>query len=321
MITDIPTAEEFRLNGLEFLNLAWDNMLKTQHEKERLDGFKRFNGLQDLEEDQRQTKLDLLNKRAQQSLSVGVALAQQGSEFLLKSKIASVSPFLLISCEPPSRWPTAQDESLRVPFANFKTIDATELVRVHNTACAEKLPERFVIQFERLRKVRNSVMHSVDKQRSLTARDIALAILDAVDTLIGACSWQPIRQQFTLERYEVNWLSYHRAIATGELSNETAFVIDDLLQPAEVKRFYDFNVKQRRYSCPFCSQGYRSRDGKPLAQLKPNEPTSTKIHCITCCDSFDVVRSDCPQENCPGNVIHHGEAAAMCLTCEKTYDV
>lgn len=65
------------------------------------------------------------------SLSSSLSLVQQAIEFFLKGAIVDTSPYLLIVDEP-RNWPAGcsmQD----IPFANFRTLDAQDLPRVHDT--------------------------------------------------------------------------------------------------------------------------------------------------------------------------------------------
>jgi len=123
MITDIPTADEFKVNGLAYLNLCWEYLYAVHREKTQLE-----EGI-DLDEEYSEIEKawDTHAKRARQKLSVAIARGQQGSEFLLKSKIAAVSPFLLLTGD----W-TRECRKIDQSFADFKTIDASDLVRAHD---------------------------------------------------------------------------------------------------------------------------------------------------------------------------------------------
>src|SRR5947208_1683386 len=118
MITEIPTAEEFEAIGMQMLNGAWDTGASLLVDLDEAEEFNPY-----LEE----VKEDYWNA-ARTQLSTGLASAQQGNEFLLKGRIAKVTPFLLIGS--PRDWPGGC-ATKPVPFANFRTIDAQDLVKVH----------------------------------------------------------------------------------------------------------------------------------------------------------------------------------------------
>jgi hypothetical protein len=122
-------------------------------------------------------------------------------------------------------------------------------------------------------------------------------------------------------------LSHDRSIS--KLACEIALVVD-LLKPTEVDKYFNFNKKQRRYICPVCYEEAFSEDFvhiglsdriPKLAQLKPNEPSSTSVHCIVCNKSSVVVRKKCSVKGCKGNVIKIEEGYEIeegygrCLTC------
>ena len=98
---------------------------------------------------------------AQKPLSVALALVQQGTELLLKSRIIEVSPFLIFKGDP-SLWPSGCDKQ-EISFSEFKTIDAQDLIRVHDTVVTSRLTEEFKNRYENLRRKRNTIMHTVDK--------------------------------------------------------------------------------------------------------------------------------------------------------------
>jgi hypothetical protein len=304
MIIDLPTADEFITNGKAFLNLAWETVINLSM---GLASYKKYDHI-NTEDEQKRLEEEYW-RHAQHALSVGVALAQQGMEFLLKGQIASVSPYLLIA-EEPSKWPSGCDKQDK-SFADFKTIDAQELIRLHNTVCPSKLPESFKTEFERLRKLRNTIMHSVEKRVTFSVKDVAVAILEISEWLIGPQSWHSIRKGYFDERD--NLFGVYDVNPGVLLAQETLHVVDNLgLLPSELKRFYGFDPKQRRYTCPDC------RDSNlyftaTLAQLRPNTPKSRKVYCLSCQETFKVSRKKCHEKGCKGNVID--EEGDTCLTC------
>jgi hypothetical protein len=302
MIIDVPTSADFEASGIAFLNLAWDSVLGISlHFAE--------SEVEELDEEERVT--DEYWKEAQRPLAVAVALAQQGTEFLLKAKISAVSPLLLISGDP-AGWPKGCDREDK-SFADFKTIDAQDLVRVHDSVASPRLSEDFKREFERLRRLRNTVMHTVDKRLRFTAEDGILAILQVVESLLAPRRWLPIRRNYL--RGGVDFAVEHGFDDNTDcaIAREVMHVFD-LLKPALIRRFYGFDVKQRRYYCPSCEHGCADWwIGVRLAQLRPNKPNSTTVYCLACDETCTVVRKDCGHEGCKGNVI--SEEYGMCLTC------
>lgn len=135
MIIEIPTSDEFQRAGLGFLNLAVDQVIELYDQLEQ----------SGVEEDVREEYWE----SAQQPLATALTLVQQGAEFLLKAKIADVSPFLLIDGSP-SSWPRGSDQQ-DTPFSDFRTIDAHDLPKAHDSVASVRLSEEFKTQFEQLR--------------------------------------------------------------------------------------------------------------------------------------------------------------------------
>lgn len=302
MIVDIPAPQELQANGTGFLNLAWETVIAPTLEAKQVSDY----GF--ITEDEYEDLVEKYWIKRQHQLSVGVALAQQGTEFLLKSKIAQISPFLLIASDV-SKWPNVSKD---ISYSDFQTVDAQYLLKLHDAVCNPRLPDTFKTEYERLRRLRNSVMHSVDKKRIFTAQNTVFAILLTANTLLGPGAWPSIRMHYYQER-DLFWAEKGRSPnGLSELAKETLYVVDELLKPAEAERYYGLIRDNRRYLCPGCTDTKYSFDA-PLAQLSPNTPESTNVYCVCCCTLYVVFRKDCQNKKCKGNVID--EENETCLTC------
>jgi hypothetical protein len=74
----------------------------------------------------------------------------------LNARICEVSPYLLLKRTDIK--PTKADTNTW-DFTDFPTIDATELIRIHNTFCSTSLSKEFQIQYEEIRRNRNKISH------------------------------------------------------------------------------------------------------------------------------------------------------------------
>jgi hypothetical protein len=250
---------------------------------------------------------------SQLELATAVALTQQGTEFLLKGHIAEVSPFLLLTGGV-REWPSGC-ETADMPFSEFKTIDAQDLTRAHDTVCSPRLPADFKERFEQLRRVRNSIMHTVNRRAQFTTRDGVLAVLEVVDFLVGQHQWLRLRREYLDRGPDLAPVSSDDHTLC-HMARELVYVIE-LLEPAEVRRFFGFEKRQRRYLCPSCEHECANLDiGVTFAQLSPNAPNSTSVYCILCQQTHSVVREKCNLDGCPGNVI--SVEYRNCLTCGRT---
>jgi hypothetical protein len=300
MVNNIPEAEDFYESGKGLLDFAWNTVaiLLTN-----LDNAKYYG----VDEEEVSETYWNASKR---SLTTALAITQQGVEFVLKGKIAEISPFLLIS-DPPQRWPSPYD-CKDIDFAQFRTIDAQDLVRVHDTFSASRLDPNFVDKFNSLREKRNAIMHSVDKKLSVHVTEVFEAILSMHKALFPDKGWGKVRRSF-LEispDSELGGIDFVTNMLCWEF-----YLVFSLLTPAKVKEFFKVDKKQRSYFCPKC---YEDRDSHvdfeyKLAVLDPKGPKSTKLYCPVCDEHYDVIRQQCDEDDCPGNVI--SEEYGFCLNC------
>lgn len=315
MIIDVPTGDDFKSAGIDFLNLAWNTLISLSTKLKDAEYFYNVYYSDENEEVIDQLSSEQYWKQAQRPLSTALSLIQQGTEFLLKGHIATVSPYLLILGDP-SNYPSKSHER-NIRFSEFKTIDAQDLVKVYNTVSTGRLPDNFRQRFEDLRSKRNIIMHTVDPELYIKTENLFVEILEICHYLIEPNSWIKIRGQFIQNEPEsVLYSPETRELFNLMLALEINLVID-LLTPSANNKYFNFNKKTRRYFCPSCYSGFRENyedEQIPrLAQLIPNEPTSNTIYCLVCNESYEVLREDCTAEDCLGNVIDPDDGT--CLTC------
>lgn len=299
MIVDIPTHSDFEESGVALLNIAWDTVMTL---------------LLDLE-DARDCDYEIEDieywEAAQKSLATSLALVHQGTELLLKGRIAAISPYLLIVGNPKD-WPKGCDKG-NTAFADFRTIEAQDLIRVHNTVVRETLPVSFITNYAKLRRLRNTIMHTVDKRVSKDFNDVILTILDVFEVLVTPQGWFS-RRRIYLERHP-NAVAYTDEYVEGVLVREGLKLIE-ILKPKECNKYLGYNKKSRSYLCPSCAYSSRESDITPYtAQLRPNSPESTTLYCFICNNKIKVVRKKCVNPDCKSNVIDAEDE--YCLLCEK----
>jgi hypothetical protein len=176
MIIDVPTGDDFKSAGIDFLNLAWDTLISLSTKLKDAEYFYNVYYSDENEEVIDQLSSEQYWKQAQRPLSTALSLIQQGTEFLLKGHIATVSPYLLILGDP-SNYPSKSHER-NIRFSEFKTIDAQDLVKVYNTVSTDRLPDNFRQRFEDLRSKRNIIMHTVDPELYIKTKDLFVEILE-----------------------------------------------------------------------------------------------------------------------------------------------
>ena len=306
MIIDLPTGDDFKFSGIDFLNIAWNIVIGV------------LEPLQEATESETEYYVwengeiidtyfllteELVKeywKKAQRQISTALILIQQGTELLLKGHIATVDPYLLISSNLAIYSEVTDGCDIR--FSDLKTIDARELIKVYNTVSDVPLPEDFQRRFEALRSKRNIVMHSVNLNSYIRLTDLLVQVLEVFYHLASPGSWLDTRKSF-IENMPGSLLWEPEAIRQFDyikdiLATEVDLVFN-FLQPSEVRKHFGFEKKQRRYVCPYCygtsfrecySRGGSDEHIPRLAQLSPNEPGSVSVYCLVCSETSLVFR-------------------------------
>lgn len=324
MVTEIPSSSDFRRAGVEHLNIAYERLRDLL---DLIGDFEEFHGATPGEKPDPDDSVELMiqewregvRKRFPPSIlrpiGICLALAQQGAEFLLKSRLADVSPYLLLE-DSPAQWPSPKDDSEddEIVFSELKTIPARDLVPAVNKACDESLDDAFVTLFSRLRERRNVVMHSIPSDRA-EPEQLLRDILAITSFLLGEGTWLDVRRTYLYE-YHPAFVVYNTDDVTDELAHELLW-LKDYLKPSEFRDHLGFDPKTgRNYFCPECFfDEYGGHIEARFAKLEPNHPDSTKIYCYICDTRFEVRRQDCPESDCKGNVIADGYSPDHCLTC------
>jgi hypothetical protein len=299
VITNVPTAADFFAAGRELFDFAWDviaQLLKNLDEAKTL-------GTEPAEVSESYWL------SAKRRLTTALSITQQGVEFCLKGKIVEVSPYLLLS-DPPSKWPSPYGGS-SVDFSSFRTIDAQDLIRVHDTFAPVHLAHDLTTRFHELREKRNRIMHSVDKKITVHATEAIDALLFMHKSLFPGESWSSVRRSLleTAPESELGGRDFVVNVICWELD-----LVLELLTPAQVHAHFAIDKKQRRYMCPECySEANRDADFEhKLAVLQPKGANSTALYCLVCNCTYQVKRQKCTHPGCPGNVISED---GLCLTC------
>jgi hypothetical protein len=300
MITEIPTQADFESAGVSLLNLAWDTVssLYLYVERSEMEAW-----------DDVSQGTDEFWKAAHQPLSNAQALLQQGVEFLLKGRIAAVSPFLLLDGAP-REWPKGSN-SKDIAYSEFRTIDAQDLVRVHDTMCSSRLDQSFVQRLDELRQTRNAFVHSIDKRLRHRPEELWIAILDVTHHLVGPLAWMPARRAYL--QSTPRSVAFSSDESSAQLSWEGLHLLG-VLKPAEQILYLGVAPKARWYICYNCSMECRDADIRPeTAQLRPISSQSKVVYCFVCGEMDAVVRVPCTNAACKGNVVHGHDR--VCLTC------
>ena len=296
-VTHVPNYEDFLHIGSDHLQLAWDQVADL------------FTDIDDTFDVYDEETINEYWKASRRILLTALTTAQQGIEFTLKGYIAQVSPYLLIH-NPAGTLPSSSIDS-EIPFAEFKTIAAQDLVKMVTAFTDKCLSEPFQAQFEELRNTRNKIMHSIGKEFSIEPAQLIEIILEVHSELFPDRRWPLDRMRF-LDRSPVAHLGavdFTRNKVCWELE-----IVLKFLKPSKVEKFFGIEKNPRRYSCPSCLSNANRDAGfeHRLAVLTPKSPKATSLYCFVCDETFSVMRQCCENAGCKGNVFHDEWG---CLSC------
>jgi hypothetical protein len=301
LITEIPTAQHYSGTSLGHLHLAWDITLGVLDEWESA-------LVEDWDTDGEAAKLYW--EQVQPRLANAFVLVQQAQELNIKARIAQTSPFLLLARDPRD-WPRGCDKQ-DTPFAAFRTVDAADLIRLHNTVSSPRLSDAFITLYESVRQRRNVLMHHGHAGAHIEPIEILRLTLETHRHLFDG-KWGPARA--------VYWDSGSIAtIYTNKHTHDAALsefeAIIGLLSPAELKTYFGYDKRQRHYLCPECIA--MARDVRaPLGQLRSRNKAERKLYCFLCDADLDVERVRCSEKKCKSDVIGSiYRNKRICLICE-----
>jgi hypothetical protein len=268
-------------------------------------------------------------RAAQPILGSSLTLVQQGVEFLLKSKIILISPYLLLAGNP-SSWPKDSDKK-DISFSEFRTIDAQDLIRVHDTVSTSRLSPEFVEWQKEMRRLRNQLMHSVDRSKQIKDKQVFISILLASEYCIGKASWISTRKAYLgktpderiTDNLHPDAISDETrdAYRLGQLQSEIMTVVE-YLNANEVLRFFLFDKTKPHYICLSCLSKreneffFEYKDNEELylhsAQLLNNH-SANELYCVICKGVYSVKRQKCKNDYCDGDLVDLQNG--LCLSC------
>jgi hypothetical protein len=240
-------------------------------------------------------------------------LLHQGIETFMKAIVCKTSPLLLIEKNRVD-WPTLPSRSDK-DFDTLYTISGEALLTTFCAVDSTISINRDLVQFiEDVRQKRNRAIHGANDV-VLTAAELFERILKAFTIFWGKDAWFKACKNFNLQN---PLFGYFDSDFEGAITYEYLDMALDLLGRKRLSKYLNVNILGREYFCPECKKNIEN-EGDNLeskwAFLKPNKPESTIIHCVNCNSEFNVIRQNCVEDKCEGNVIHENDGEFICLTC------
>jgi len=300
MIKNIPDSFHFENIGRNCISRAILNIADTYVEYKQNEQEYDLIGL----------KFEEISTSNYLQINTSIVLLHQGMEAYMKALICKESAFLLID-EPHNNWPVSPD-SKDEDFNSMFQIGGIKLITVFSAISSKTkvLSKTHYELFDNMRVLRNEIVHAGPTHKI----DVKI-ILDSALKLLKVFEKREI-----LNTLRDNFLS-NPLIQNNEDRKVTFWkkinALQTIVGKGKLSQHIDFNLKSRRYHCPKCSMiPDHVDDQHKYALLTPNKPTSNLVKCLICGNQHNVIREDCTQVNCPGNVIYTiRENDSLCLTC------
>lgn len=210
-----------------------------------------------------------------------------------------------------------------VPFSEFRTADAKDLVHIHNLAAPVRLSNDFEQLFESSRRLRNQFIHGVAKGERITHYRIYSDVMRGFALMNGGTlRWPDVRVGYLRDRKSESAVDSFD-LALGQAAIEFDAVVEALPRKS-VLEVLGFDKKARRYVCPAdCYSEMMDRDFRDyfssepirLAQLSPNSPDSIFLYCCVCGRRSQITREKCAF--CNSNARAEIDGSEVCLVCAK----
>ncbi len=303
MIKNLPTHTDFENVSKQCLTQAFNLLYKV---------YENYNEYDD-DTIRSEVSLEQIWEHNSGTIRTSLILLHQGIETYMKSAICKTTPLLLIE-KTRTDWPTLPSRTDK-EFDSLYTISGEALL---TTFCAVptdiKVDEDFIKFIEAVRQKRNEAIHGANKV-TISAADLLDSILKAYTLCFGKDAW-------FLETWHFNFTNPLFGYFDWDFEDAVSYrYLDfalDILGKKKLNKHLKADILGRGYFCPECKRTIDREYGKldsRWAFLKPNKPTTKVIHCVNCDVEFNVMRKDCLEDDCKGNVIHDYDGEETCLTC------
>ncbi len=300
MIQKAPKASKLLSSGKELLNLSWRLVMDIVCQQQE-DWFSELP----------QKQKNMYWKNARRDFLTAHTLLVQGIELIIKSRIASVSPLLLIE--------RLSDNSIQEDgnFSDCKTIQESVLVSYHNKVSEKKISSVFDTKFKKMLNLRNEIIHLETNKHTkiseikLLANNVLTNIMYVSEELIRE-KWFKIREEF-LE--DVVYIYDDGDITARILLCREFNALKNTLTASEYGRFFHHSIKAENYYCIKCYDkcGWsleREFENYKFAVIDPKD--QTQMYCPVCDSHFAYKKYKCKVNHCR-KALHASDHCLCCL--------
>ena len=303
MITNPIKPKDFHNAGIELLNSPWQS---TIIQFKILDDARAIGALN-------ASKRKQFWKSTRRTILSALTQIVQGAELLIKERIANVSPFLLIEKI------TSEGKDVNKDFSDFKTIQESDLILVHNRVVKNQLDSGLETKFKNLLKIRNKIIHSeildfktpseIRKRCIDNLFDIAFISV----SLFPQKTWFTIREECLKDSTEYI-LNPHEYAAKYDVLEEFKYVLK-YFNTDQVGKALHISKSSKKYYCANC---FESAHGVPEVFEEQGYKFAVKdakkkgyIYCPVCGGEYEYDQYPCVTNRCKGAVHFYG----TCLCC------
>lgn len=311
MIVNIPTPESLDDVALRLYFTAWSSIMRI-----RSDFDQTFPPGDDPRPEKGAWKNEWTEYVAgyQPELQAVCSIIQQSNELTLKSKICSISPYLLLLNSDPKFSTVPRD----VEFAEFRTLDAVDLPAAVNSLSAKPLSDEFIQNYNQIRSVRNKIAHLGHAGHDFNLEELLGLLIRQYIELWSDRAWLKDRITFASRTGRAFFHDGKHSSAESEVMYELPLIFAAIKKSA-FKKLFGIDKSTRRYLCHACLSEARTSfseydlDECKTAYLKEE----SSMHCLMCGEDYEVKRQPCCVEGCKGNVISESEYVGcdVCNTC------
>lgn len=314
MILNVPRSDTYNNHALRQYYRCWFSILRI------IDDFDQY---YDPEAETAEGEaVDWLDERrdyiaaSQPDIQAIYSSLQNACELKLKSLICEVSPFLLIK-EHDKKF---RQEARDYDFSEFITVDAVQLPSFVNSICTNPLDDWWVILYNRIRVIRNKIIHQGQLEEVLSPEDTVTVVLDAYIGLWRDHQWLnnmllssdgSARSffhdgRYSSPEYEILW----------QMEDVEKYAID-----GRFTKLFGFRRNKRRYVCLRCRYNATLKFGTPddtgrRIETAVLNDAGDHLHCTLCRNDYPVSRIKCVHHGCRSNVLSHDpEFLEICHRC------
>lgn len=324
MIENVPTADALRTVSLRLYFKAWAEVTQIVTEWSAYSGLE----MPDWSPDRGQFYVDARSdeetetsiewreyiEAAQSDLQGIYTLVQQSQEIGLKARICEVSPYLLLKR---TDIKPADPATNMWDFTDFPTIDAVELVRVHNTFCDNVLSKEFQLLFDEIRRNRNKIYHLGIYRQALDPQVIIDILQMQYTDLYPGRRWMEDRLHYgALHR----WADY-----VDSDYNERSALFFELwrllpgLSDPQFKWLMGHDRETERFICFACTSDARLGGHDPYESDVPTAfrvGDGMEVKCVIC-DAVHTMKTGlCPEPDCQCEFLSADpESEGNCMKC------